>query len=267
MTGRMFGSVVLIGVLLLLGPTAALAQANCDGRDVPPGVRDPQAVARFMTGVRHDRGVRVGRVSYLNYNALSPRLKSITLAGFQFMEVRAGDSADPGQPQLAEFVTASYFDVLGVQMQAGRAFATSHDEPADPALEAVISHALWESMFDRLASVVGSTVAVNGRPVTIVGVAAPEFRGMAPLGAATALWLPGVSLPLLSDRPGLRSDDRASGGYYEFVARQAPGATWADAAQELTSATRWLLQQYPVENAKFTEVGFHSVRDLFCAGR
>lgn len=267
MTGRMLGRVAFLGVALTLSPTAASAQASCGALDAP-GVRDPQAVARFMTGVRHEGGVRVGRVSYLNYNTLSPRLKAITLAGFQRMEVRAGDSAGPGQAQLAEFITASYFDVLGVQMQAGRAFAISQDEPADRALEAVISDALWESMFNRQASAVGRAITVNERTVTIVGVAAPDFDGMAGRGAPTAFWLPGVSLPLLNEVPGLRADDRASGGYYEFVARHAPGATWADAAQELTSGARWLLQQYPAENAKFTDVGFHLVDAVFgCAGR
>lgn len=267
MTVRMPGWVALLGVVLILRPTAAFAQVSCGALDVP-GVRDPQAVARFMTGVRHDGGVRVGRISYLNYNALSPRLKSIGLAGYQRMEVRVGNSAGPEQAQLAEFVTASYFDVLGVRVQAGRAFAMAHDEPAHQVLEAVISDALWASMFDRRASAVGRTISVNGQPVTIVGVTGPDFHGVAGPAARTAFWLPGVSLPLLSERPGLRSDDRASGGYYEFVARQAPGATWADAAQELTSGTRWLLEQYPTENAKFTEVGFHLVDAVFgCAGR
>ena len=188
------------------------------------------------------------------------------LAGFQRMEVRIGDNPNAYRGATGEFVTASYFDVLGVRIQAGRAFAISRDEPVDRTLEAVISDEVWKSMFDRQASAVGRTIAVNGRPVTIVGVAGPDFHGV-DARLPTAIWLPGVSLPLVNEMPGLRSDDRASGGYYEFVARQAPGATWADATQELTSATRWLLQQYPAENAKFTEVGFHLTSALFCASR
>jgi hypothetical protein len=261
----MFGSVALLGAVLILKPTPVLAQTNCGAFDVP-GVKDPESVRRFMTGVPHDQGLRVGRVSYLNYNALPPRLKAITLAGFQFMEVRAGEGAGSGQPYLAEFVTASYFDVLGVQLQ-GRAFAIASDDPATGSLEAVISHALADSMFGRAASALGRSLTVNGRSVVIVGVAAPDFHGLGPRGAPTAVWLPGVSLPILSERPGLRSDDRATGGYYEFVARQAPGTTWSDATEELTSSTRWLLQEYPAENAKFAEVGFHFTHDLFCANR
>jgi hypothetical protein len=262
-TARRLGWVALFGATLLGNPTSALAQTTCDARNMP-GVRDPQAVTRFLTGVRNDGGVRVGRVSYLNYNALAPRLKSITLAGFQRMEVRIGE---PATARAAEFVTASYFDVLGVQMQAGRAFAIGKDEPNDRALEAVISHALWTSMFDAQPSAVGRTLAVNGRLVTVVGVAGPDFRGV-DARMPISIWFPGVSLPVLTESPGLRTDDRATGGYYEFVARQTSGTTWADASRELTSATRWLLEQYPAENAKFTDVGFHSADAVFgCAGR
>jgi hypothetical protein len=220
-----------------------------------------------MTGVPRDQGVRVGRVSYLNYNDLAPRLKSISLAGYQRMSAAVGGDAGSAREQLVEFVTSSYFDVLGVPIQAGRGFTTAGDAVSDQGLEAVIGDALWQSLFNRQATAVGKTVTVNGQAVTIVGVAGPDYRGIMGAEMATALWLRGVTLPLLIDRPVSPVGDRSMGGYYEFVARQTPGATWADATEELASATALLRQQYPTENAKFSDVGFHLTSALFCAGR
>jgi putative ABC transport system permease protein len=260
-----FARVVLLVSALSLAPRTAVAQSQC-AVDAP-GVRDPQTLARLMTGVPHDKGLRVARVSYLNYNDLAPRLKSIKLAAYQPMETTVGDATGSAQQRLVEFVTSSYFDVLGVPIQAGRAFTTAADAVADQALEAVISDALWQSLFNREASAVGKTVSINGRAVTIIGVAGPDYRGIMGAVAPSALWLRGVTLPLVVEHAIASARDRSMGGYYEFVARQTPGTTWAQASQELASTTAWLREQYPAENGKFAEVGFHLTSAPFCAGR
>ena len=58
---------------------------------------------------------------------------------------------------------------------------------------AVISHRLWQTRFDGAADVVGRTVRLNGRPFTIIGVAAQDFGGSA-LGEQQ-LWVPITAYP------------------------------------------------------------------------
>src|SRR5215218_2807872 len=67
-----------------------------------------------------------------------------------------------GEPELVrgEFVTANYFDVLGVGAQAGRAFTGS--EGREPARVVVLGHRLWRTRFGGDAGVVGREITLNG---------------------------------------------------------------------------------------------------------
>ena len=82
---------------------------------------------------------------------------------------------------------------------------------------------------------------------------------------ASKILFRGGTLPELNEQPGLRSDDRRSGGYYLFAGRLNAGATWRDAHAELASTTTWLAEKYPAANGKFWEVGFHDLGPLGCS--
>ena len=264
MTGRLLRVALVLGIASVAGPAVAFAQTACDAPSTIAGVKDSPGLALLMTGVPHDRGLRVGRVSYLNYNDITLRTKTVALAAFQPIDV--GVEANGSLQRVrASFVTSSYFDVLGTSLQHGREFNATDDVPGQAPLIAVISDRLWLSMFDRSPAAVGQRIAVNGNAVTIVGIASAEFHGVRGPRFEEDVWLPGVTLAALNGEPGLRSDDRGSGGYYQFVARLNDGATWPDAHAELGSLTTWLAETYPAANGKFWEVGFHDVGPLGCA--
>ena len=61
---------------------------------------------------------------------------------------------------------------------------TSEDDRPDAEPAAVISHEWWQSQFNGDQSVLGTTLYLNYRPHTIVGVASPEFVQE----AAAAAW-------------------------------------------------------------------------------
>ncbi len=87
--------------------------------------------------------------------------------------VRHGALTDPIRGQ---GVTGNYFSVLGVRMHAGRSFAAADDHPAaEPAI--ILSHSFWKRSFSEDLRVIGATVYLNGNPLTVVGVASPEFQG------------------------------------------------------------------------------------------
>src|ERR1044072_2515724 len=85
-------------------------------------------------------------------------------------------------------VTGNYFDVLGVKAQLGRTLQAS-DEQTATEQPVVISDGLWQRRFNANPSVVGQTLRLNGKPYTIAGVTAPEFRGLR-LGLPPEFWLP-----------------------------------------------------------------------------
>jgi predicted permease len=78
--------------------------------------------------------------------------------------------------------SGDYFQALGLRLHRGRSYASA------VAAEAVISHHLWATRFGGDPDVVGRTVGVDGRTVTIVGVAPPGFRGVTI--QADDLWVP-----------------------------------------------------------------------------
>jgi hypothetical protein len=55
----------------------------------------------------------------------------------------------------------------------------------------VLSNDFWKDHFGGAKDVVGRKVLVNRYPMTIVGVAAPPFRGI-DVGEIPSLWIPAV---------------------------------------------------------------------------
>jgi predicted permease len=75
----------------------------------------------------------------------------------------------------ANIVSSNYFDVLGVRPALGRFFDA--DGGRRGAASIILSHATWTSHHGGDPDVIGRTVAINGRPYEIIGVAPAAFRG------------------------------------------------------------------------------------------
>jgi len=80
-------------------------------------------------------------------------------------------------PIMIGYVSGNFFTACGIQPAAGRFILPSEGAVpgADPVV--VLSYAYWTSRFGRDPAVVGSKVAVNGQPVTVIGVAPEGFHG------------------------------------------------------------------------------------------
>jgi ABC-type antimicrobial peptide transport system permease subunit len=90
--------------------------------------------------------------------------------------------------------SGNYYRLLGVAARLGRTILPDDDRPAAPAV-AVISSPYWHSRFGTDPSIVGKTIDVNSRPVTIVGVLPPDFTGVQQPVAEP----PDISFPLWLD--------------------------------------------------------------------
>ncbi len=215
-----------------------------------------------------ERISRVTGVSYPNYRDIATRLKSAAIGGYQpetLIVMREGH----GPRQMSgQFVTASFFEVLGVRMAAGRPFTSQEDIPGAVTPVVVISERLWASAFNRDPAVLGRSLRINGHPFTIIGVTGGGFRGLDRV-AQNDVWLPGATYPLVNQHK-LTFAERNRGFLYQFVVRLSPGATWQQVESELQSFGPWLAAQYPKENELFKTSGFHLVGRLgasFFSGR
>jgi putative ABC transport system permease protein len=74
-------------------------------------------------------------------------------------------------------VTCNYFDVLGLTPAIGTGFTSENCGPPDGPAVVVLSHALWKA-FGGDPQVLQKPIVLNGRDVTVVGVAPPGFDGV-----------------------------------------------------------------------------------------
>jgi putative ABC transport system permease protein len=90
--------------------------------------------------------------------------------------------ATGGEAQPADGLVTSgdFFTVLGVKAALGRTYTAGDDVrgggPSGPVV--VISDGFWRRRFDGAADIIGKPLAVEGVPLTIVGVTPPGFLGL-----------------------------------------------------------------------------------------
>src|SRR5580658_5793173 len=136
-----------------------------------------------------------------------------------------------------ELVSGNFFSVLGTRAAVGRVF--SPDEYADkpgafPLV--VISDRFWRSHFDADPGIVGRTIRVNQHELTVIGVAAPDFRGSF-AGEAFDLWVPYMMQPTLNGVDEWMLRDRANRNMFG-IARLKSGVTIEQARDELAALAK-----------------------------
>jgi len=128
-------------------------------------------------------------VPYPLYEAL--RTQNTTLSEvFAFSaNVNSFNVQFDGKPHSAasEPVSGNYFNGLGVQTVLGRPILPSDDLATAPPV-AVVSYRFWKGKLGGDESVVGKPIVINSLPLTVVGVAPPEFFGAQP-GEENDLWV------------------------------------------------------------------------------
>ncbi len=146
------------------------------------------------------------------------------------------------------YVSANYFEVLGLRAEYGRLLAASDDSTIGAHPVAVISHGFWMRRFDGNASVVGTTVLMNGAKLTIVGVAPRGFTGEV-VGDTRDFWVPLSMQPVISPTRKLY-DDRGT-SWLLLIGRLRPGITVDQARPRIAALIRRVLldNDLPAPNA------------------
>src|SRR5215831_16015391 len=93
------------------------------------------------------------------------------------------------RPVAAEIISGSYFPVLGVSAALGRVLGRDDDGTPGASPVVVLSYDFWKTELASAPDVIGRKVLVNRNPMTVIGVAAPSFRGI-DVGEVPSLWIP-----------------------------------------------------------------------------
>src|SRR5262249_29393716 len=98
------------------------------------------------------------------------------------------------EPFKAEYASGNYFAMFGIAPFAGRLLTPLDDSPGAPRV-VVLNYHTWQYSFAGDASVVGSTININGSPYTITGIAPQRFYGDTMRSDPPDFWLPLVTEP------------------------------------------------------------------------
>ena len=139
-----------------------------------------------------------------------------------------------GEAQRIEtrYVTSGLFELLGINLVAGRSFTGEQDKHGEAPV-VIASHHLWQSRFGMDPKVIGRTVMLDGHGYTLIGVLPAGFR----LAPTTDMWMPF----------GQYDDDLTSHLHHpcNVVARLKPGISAGQAQAELVTLNHQEEQAFP----------------------
>ena len=144
---------------------------------------------------------------------------------------------------VTNYVTGNFFSTLGIKPAAGRFILPSEEDIAAPVL--VLGHSYWMTRFGGDAGIVGTKVSINGRPVTVVGVAPEGFHGLFPLGEMQG-YLP-AGMATMAGNPSDFTTNRGFRNYFIY-GRLRPGVSLREAQASLDVVSQRLSQANPKED-------------------
>ena len=171
----------------------------------------------------------------------TPEFEQVTAfqAGMGRLSVRRERVESSPRPLRSEYVDGNYFSTLGVGAFGGRVFTPEDDKPASAPV-VVLSHHAWQATYGSDTSVVGSTFLIEGRPFTVIGVAAPGFFGETLRSDPPDLWIPLQQEPMISAGGSLLHQSISA--WLRMIGRIRPGASTAGMSPRLTGVLRQWMQ-------------------------
>lgn len=137
-------------------------------------------------------------------------------------------SEGPPQRLVGVRATPSLFSTLQVSPAIGRAFTDEHAVPGQDRV-LILSHGLWQNSFAGDPGVIGREVRVNGENRQVIGVMPAGFLFPTP---ETQAWVP------YAFTPAQMSDEERGNEYSTAIGRLAPGATEAQASEQMAAIVR-----------------------------
>ena len=194
-------------------------------------------------------GIPRNGFSYNNFNELHDQNQVFSeLAGVQNHDLTLTGRGEPAVVHTV-VVTPEILSLFREKPIAGRTF-TEEDGKQGAAPVVVLNENLWRGQFDADPNVVGSTVTLDKKPFTVIGIMPASFQP--PLtGGVEQIWIP------VAQDPVFGKFTLGTGGHWlRLTGRVKPGISLAQAQAEMDAMSARFARESPAENTGWT---FHLV--------
>lgn len=246
---RAFTLVCVVSLGIGMVPVIAVPYFSRVTRTPPPGVKTDGLVEIITTPL----GARsaTDRWSYPDFVDLRAVDSGLAISGWTAAPGKFKIQTAAGvetKPVSTMYVSANYFETVGVRLARGPGFASSLDEPLRSEPVVVLGHQFWQKQLAADPDIVGKTLTLDDVPHTVVGIAPDPFDGHLFLHFKE-VFVPLEQHPLLRD-PNTGNKVRSDRSHEWIVAigRLAPGVDVAQASAAVAAVTSRLAKQYPATN-------------------
>ncbi len=192
-------------------------------------------LARHISETKGTRSVSVSNADFQDWRAQNRvfadlaifRPKGFALAvGNDLEEIRGAN------------VSASFFQLLGLNPIRGRSFLPAEDAPGSERV-AMLSYALWQRVFGADEGLVGRQIKLDDKLFTVIGILPPEFKFPFRLEKAE-IWTTNSILPAGMMGRGAHN--------FQAIARLKSGVSLQAAQTEMVAIAKRLEQENPATN-------------------
>jgi predicted permease len=229
-----FTASVSLTLSLALGATAAVFGVFRDVLLRPLAFRDPHGLVALVERMP-ESGVEESPVSEGTFHDWRRELRSVSqVVAYEWYSSTLEDPERPEHLATVE-VSGDLFHVLGVEPLLGRVFTAADEVEGGPPRVLLLSYEFWMRRFGGDPSVVGRSLPIDGTLREVVGVLPPRVDLLTWKWAE--IYHPNPHTPVDPTNRGSRT--------LNVLARLAPGATAADATEEVRAIAARIAASYP----------------------
>jgi putative ABC transport system permease protein len=250
-----FTAVAILTLALGIGANTAIFSLVDAFLLRPLPVKDPQQVATLAYQLKGGQLINIFSVP--DYRDIREQTGNV-FSGLITYQISLDGLSVNGKADriVTSYVAGNFFSTLGIKPAVGRFILPSEEETAvAPVL--VLGNSYWMTRFGGDPEIVGKKVAINGHPVTIVGVAPEGFHGLFPLGEIQG-YLP-LGLATIAGNPSDFTTNRGFRNAFVF-GRLRPGMSIKQAQASLDVVAQRLSQENPKDDKDLSLQVFPELR-------
>ncbi|HEV2489549.1 MAG TPA: ABC transporter permease [Candidatus Acidoferrales bacterium] len=230
-----FTAIAVLTLALGIGANTAIFSVINSALLKPLPFKDPQQLVSLRETESAPGNFPLDGADYMDWQAQNKTFSSMSL--FTYGSAMSFSSSGEGVPEPVAGVAtqANFFETLGVDPHAGRAFAKGEDAKGKNHV-VILSYPFWQRRFAGRMDVLGGQVQLDGESYTVIGVMPQGFN----YPPATDIWTPfDMTSPQMQNR---------GNHWANAIGRVKNGMTVEQARADLLAVSARINKEYRAAN-------------------